>query len=250
HQSGLEASRDNATPERQKLLKELKAHLRPAELLAEVNRAGEQAPREDSTLEVTSYNQNSIWENTANTSQVVGQMAQPAPRAEKGYQERAAQQSKLQNDGTKNIVQKENRTLAGNNFFTSPEAWFGRGQVGPLIGDSVSVSRGPLLRLWLTTADQQDRLVAARLVRVGERGVCQGFLLDWNRLQRVLADEVKDSLPDARFEPMRESPPVHPERTMINLPIEVVPGTAPLAIADPGWTPLRVGLALAWAAAL
>jgi signal transduction histidine kinase len=244
-QSGIEAACDNA-PKREALLNDLKAHLRPADLLAEVNRRGEQLLREDSTLELTNYNQNAIWDNAANA----GQPAQQMKEEKGGYNSRVAQRSKVQNDGAKNTVQQENRTLVGNNLFTSPEAWFGRGQIGPLVGDWVSVSRGPLLRLWLTTADQQDRLIAARLVRVGEREVCQGIVLDWNRLQKVLADEVADLMPDARFEPMRELAPARPERTMINLPIEFVPGMAPPLVADPSWSPVRVGLAVAWAASL
>ncbi|HMF12851.1 MAG TPA: hypothetical protein VKE94_11110, partial [Gemmataceae bacterium] len=250
-QSGIEASCDNATPHRVVLLDQLKASLQPSELLAEVRRRGEQALRADSTLELTNLNPNPAWDNSSNT----GQAAQPAPQSQTkdekgGYQSRAAQQSKLFNDAVKNTGQQENRTVVGGNFFTSPETWFGRGQIGPLVGDSVPVSRGPLVRTWLTNPDREDWLIAARLVHVGEREVCQGILLDWSRLQKVLGDEVADLLPNARFEPIHEMPPAHPERAMINLPIDVVPGMGPLALADPGWTPLRVGLALAWAAAL
>ena len=64
---------------------------------------------------------------------------------------------------------------------------------------------------------------------------------------------------------MRQEQPPHPERTMTALPAELDPGEGPAApppdapgdeppapAAPPalGWTPLRIGLALAWAAAL
>jgi signal transduction histidine kinase len=49
---------------------------------------------------------------------------------------------------------------------------------------------------------------------------------------------------------MRELAPEHPERTMINLPIEFAPGMAPPLLADPSWSPVRVGLGVAWAASL
>src|SRR5262249_38258150 len=68
--------------------------------------------------------------------------------------------------------------------------------------------------------------------------------------------------------PMRAGKPPHPERTMTALPVELDPGAAPALPPEPaqdadpppdlaaglapelGWTPLRIGLALAWAAAL
>jgi signal transduction histidine kinase len=247
-QSGLQASCTNVTPARASLLQEMRIHLPPKELLAEVRRRGEQSPHADSTLELANLGQYQVFDNTG------AQMGQGQPgirNAKDGYQSRAATQSKVQNEGLKNTTQTENRIVAGNNFI-NPEAWFGlgRGKLGPFVGDTISVTRGPLVRTWLQTNDGRERLIAARLVHVGEREVCQGIVLDWEGLQKVLGDEVADSLPAARFEPMRDQEPEHPERTMINLPIEVVPGVPSLSMIDPGWTPLRVGLALAWAAAL
>jgi signal transduction histidine kinase len=102
--------------------------------------------------------------------------------------------------------------------------------------------------LWLTAPGQPDRLVVGRLVRIGPRQVCQGIVLDWPRLQALLQEEVQGLFPEARIEPVRPEVPVDRERTMITLPLQLDPGPAPVAAA--GWTPLRVGLALAWAAAL
>jgi signal transduction histidine kinase len=98
------------------------------------------------------------------------------------------------------------------------------------------------------------------------REVCQGILLDWPRLQKLLAEEIVDLFPQATFLPVRDDVPAHPDRTMTALPVELVPGETPAmelvgaaaGDAEPeltlpaveGWTPLRVGLALAWAAAL
>jgi signal transduction histidine kinase len=245
--SRIDVSCDNVTPRREQLLNELKTHLLPNELLAQVRDRGEQLGRFDSTIELANFNANTYPnDNAINFAQ------QPAPQSMKDvqgtYQTRASQLSKVQNEG-KLSPQKENRDLVGNNV-RDPEAFFARGLPRPTPGDEVAVVRGPLVRLWLMTGDHQERLVAARLVQVGEREVCQGVVLDWERLQKVLGDEVTELLPDARLEPMRSLTPEHPERTMISLPIEVVPVTQPLALVDPGWTPLRVGLALAWVAAL
>jgi signal transduction histidine kinase len=166
---------------------------------------------------------------------------------------------------------------------------------------SVIIRLSPMTPVWLPAGDRGDWLVVARRVeilgRVPEwaavqsawpaaglpmnlavttlcqyrkvpypREVCQGILLDWPKLQELLAEEIGDLFPQARFLPVREESPPHPERTMTALPLEVDPGPPPAVAAPPeprpspepgpepatveGWTPLRVGLALAWAAAL
>src|SRR5262249_15619716 len=77
----------------------------------------------------------------------------------------------------------------------------------------------------------------------------QGIVLDWTRLRSVLYDLVKDRFPEASFLPQREPVPSRPERTMTALPVEMDPGPLPSPAVEP-WTPLRIGLALACAAAL
>jgi signal transduction histidine kinase len=246
-ESGFEASCTNVTPQRAQLLQELQKHLSATDLLSEVRLRGEHTPHADFTMQLANINLNQNLDNS------LSQSAQPAPQVMRGfnsgYQGRVAQQSKVQNEGQKNTAQTENRTVLGNNF-TNPEAWLANGKVGRLVGDNISVTRGPLVRTWVQAGNGRERLIAARLVHVGDNEVCQGIVLDWEPLKGELKDTIKDLLPEARFEPMRDVPPPHPERTMINLPIEVDPGFESLGAIDPGWTPLRVGLALAWAAAL
>jgi signal transduction histidine kinase len=172
--------------------------------------------------------------------------------------------------------------------------------------EQVLVRMGPMTPFWLPAPEGKERLLVVRRVRITSRWaeqldalsgwprtglpasrdvlraalsrsaklphpkeVCQGIVLDWPRLQKLLADEVRDLFPAARILPTREAPPPHPERTMTALPAELDPGEgpaalpplalpeagggeAPAAAASPalGWTPLRIGLALAWAAAL
>jgi signal transduction histidine kinase len=134
------------------------------------------------------------------------------------------------------------------------------------------VSLGPWNALWIRPEAKRDRLVLARRVSIGKKEVAQGILLNWETLHQDLLAEVADLFPDAKLQPVRvdvavrdvalrereeERPPEaelrllppHPERTMASLPLELEPGVLP-AIADPGWSPLRIGLALAWAAAL
>jgi signal transduction histidine kinase len=171
--------------------------------------------------------------------------------------------------------------------------------------EQVLVRLGTMTPLWLSAAEGRERLLVVRRVRISSRWaepldvlacwprtalpasrdvllavlsrtaklphpreVCQGIVLDWPRLQKLLADEVRDLFPAAKILPMRATPPPHPERTMTALPAELDPGEGPAAlpplpppaaeeeVAGPpalpalGWTPLRIGLALAWAAAL
>src|SRR5262249_19089046 len=51
------------------------------------------------------------------------------------------------------------------------------------------------------------------------------------------------------LQPVLPWTPADPERTMSALPVQLVPRPDE-GPAEPGWTPLRIGLALAWAAAL
>jgi signal transduction histidine kinase len=243
--TGIDVSLANVTPRRERLLAELKDHLQPAVLLAQVQEHGDQPALLDNTVELSNF--------AGNNSDVQSQLNQvPAQQTKDagGYQSRAANTVRVQSEG-KLKGEREDRSLAGRNFPRNGEDWFARGLPRPAVGDAVPVSRGPLARLWLTTADDHERLVAARLVTVGERQVCQGIVFDWDRLQQVLAEEIADLFPEARFEAMHARNPPHPERTMINLPVELIPGSVPLLeTVEPGWTPLRSGLATAWATAL
>ncbi len=110
------------------------------------------------------------------------------------------------------------------------------------------VQPGPLTGLWLRGGDA-ERLILARHVEIGKDRVCQGILLDWDKLKDKLAGEVSDLFPEATLQPMHAQEPPHPERTMTALPVELDPGPLP-PLEDPGWTPLRIGLLLAWIAAL
>jgi two-component sensor histidine kinase len=116
------------------------------------------------------------------------------------------------------------------------------------LGLEVEVNLGPMVSLWAPT-DNAEELLLVRLIRIEDREICQGVLLDADRLREILTDEVRDLFPEARLLAVHDATPTQPERTMTALPLELDPGPAP-APADPGWTPLRVGLGFAWVAAL
>lgn len=117
-------------------------------------------------------------------------------------------------------------------------------------GKTETVTLGPMAGVWVDAADGTARLLIARRVNVGAQEMCQAIALNWEALQTLLLAEVADLFPEGRLLPMREDTPSHPERTMTALPVELDPGPSALQVAAVGWTPLRIGLALAWAAAL
>ena len=113
---------------------------------------------------------------------------------------------------------------------------------------AVAVHLGPIRSQWLPAADGKDTLVLVRTARLDNRTVYQGVVIDWERLQDVLRKDVEDLFPEATLVPVKVGEGA-PDRAMTALPVVLEPGPA---AADPHetWTPLRMGLALAWAAAL
>jgi signal transduction histidine kinase len=116
--------------------------------------------------------------------------------------------------------------------------------------ESVTVTQGLTAPLWLHANGGEPILLTARLVQVGDKELCQGILLDWPQLRQALTDEVRDLFPSAEILPVFEDVPLHPERTMTALPLELAPGEPAEALSEENWTPLRIGLAAAWGAAL
>jgi signal transduction histidine kinase len=108
---------------------------------------------------------------------------------------------------------------------------------------------GPLIPFWIASGEQETLLVS-RLVQIGEKRACQVTLVDWPELQSQLAEKVQDLLPAVSLRPVFNGISSFPERAMSALPVELDPGET----AVPGdlmhWTPLRIGLLMAWAAAL
>jgi signal transduction histidine kinase len=125
---------------------------------------------------------------------------------------------------------------------------------------TVEVLLGSMRPVWLPSPEQPEWLFMVRGAKVGGKPVYQGFAIDWPKLQVLLKEEVADLFPDARMVPLAQGEPPHPDRAMTALPVEFDPVVEPLpeqpAPVDPssvppaGWTGLRIGLAIAWAAVL
>ncbi|HXG10921.1 MAG TPA: HAMP domain-containing sensor histidine kinase [Gemmataceae bacterium] len=237
----------NATAQREQTLAELARQLPPARLLSHPQLAGAQPTFRDNIM---------VWASKAlekNEAILNPGPGEPAAQQQLMLQDLANRAGYNYRRGFKdNPVQEQidDLRLAFGNTFHNGEGWFSRAQLRNWCSAQSSITLSPMLPLWLTAADGRELLVVARRVRIDEKQVCQGILLDWPRLQKLLTAEVNSLFPAARIEPMREPTPPHPERTMTALPLQLDPGPLVCEIPEPGWTPLRIGLALAWAAAL
>jgi signal transduction histidine kinase len=105
-----------------------------------------------------------------------------------------------------------------------------------------------LVPVWLSSEGGPEKLLLVRRVEIGSKRFCQGVVVDWPRLQKLLSEQIEDLLVHAKFVPMHDTNPPRPDRTMTALPIEVDPGESTSNLTLPAWTPLRIGLAVAWGA--
>lgn len=114
---------------------------------------------------------------------------------------------------------------------------------------AVNIHLGSMRPQWITAADGTEMLVLVRAAKIDDKTVYQGVILDWPKLEQLLKDEVRDLFPEARLVPVKDASNVSPDRAMTALPVQLDPGPTP-ALPPGGWTPLRLGLVLAWVAAL
>jgi signal transduction histidine kinase len=236
-ESELHAPETNVTPDRRRRCDELARNLPPATLLAAVERTGVQVTREDVLL---------VPANQVPESQVAAQM--PA-RGSGAYEFQRRAQSQNRQPQVMNNVNNDPLGVVPGNFLNNGEAWLSH-PAAAASPERVSINLGPLVPLWLLDEAGQERLLLARLVQIGPKPICQGVVLDAARLEALLADEVRDLFPEARVLPVHEGEPSPPERTLTALPFQLEPGSAWTTLAAPGWTPLRIGVSLAWVAAL
>lgn len=223
------------------VLRDLSQSVTPPVLLAQVRPRATQPRLEDTTLVL----QNSMnYDGQANPNAANQAAQQPVSE----YKTRTAQKLKLQQETKENSKPgNDEDPVALGNVLANGENWLSPAAQRPRRGEKTPVNVGSMAPFWLTTP-QRQWLVVARLVRVGNREVCQGMLLDWPRLQQVLAAEVEDLFPQAQFEARAEEEPS--ESDMTALPVRLDPRPDPDSLLSIGWTPLRFGLALAWVAAL
>jgi len=129
-----------------------------------------------------------------------------------------------------------------------PEVVAGERKPAPVVRP-VAVHLGPMRPRWITAPDGTDHLFLFRTAQVDDKTVYQGVLVDWELLKAALAAQVEDLFPAVELKPVRPAEETAPELTMTSLPVRLDPGP-PLVLPPLGWSPLRIGLVLAWAAAL
>ncbi len=249
----------NVIPERRRILAKLKRELPVAIVLQQAGEHTQPATFHDTAMLLAQnsldnsanppgqpgpYQQNNDLSNTQ-TAQGANPYPNQAPAQE--YMTRRDQTNKLLNQGK--APQRVPKDLALNTVPDNGANWFAPLAARHASGAEVLVNLSPMVPVWLETPAGREHLVLFRLVRIEDTELCQGIVLDASALQAMLAEEVTDLFPEARLLPMREPVPSQPERTMTALPFQLDPGPS-VPPVDPGWTPLRVGLALAWLAAL
>jgi signal transduction histidine kinase len=115
-----------------------------------------------------------------------------------------------------------------------------------VIGD---VHLTPMTPVWFPSADQPDYLLYARLARFGPKELVQGVIVDWPQLRGELQEKVQDLFPDSRLSPLPDDADPNADNVMTALPARL--DTGPTENLPPaGWTPLRLGLGVAWSAVL
>jgi signal transduction histidine kinase len=232
----LPAALRNVTPERRQLLARLQQQLGADHLLALVGSGGARPGQREVALVPGN---NDIPNNRLND----------APGLDSEYANRASVQSQVRQQSLA-MPQRSDPGVALENSQANGENWISGNTVRGLRGKEVTVTLGPMSPFWLTLGDPGEQLVLARRVQIGSREICQGILLDWPGLREVLGQQVRSEFPKTDFRPVHEPKPPHPERTMTALPVEFDPGLVGAATPPAGLTPLRIGLILAWAAAL
>jgi signal transduction histidine kinase len=247
----------NLTADRGRLLDELKKSLSPEDVLAAAReRTREEGGRDATLLLAGRQNANTDRNTDAQVMQPRANNPYPPNLGPLGQAAEAVLQNEAEKRGqyTQEIAQGNRRdekrprpfalnTLEGNNkkLLELPLNWANSAEV--------VISVTPLVPVWMTGKDGSERLLAVRLVRMEDREVCQGVLFDVGRLETVLAEKVQDLLPGATLVPVRRPDEARPDLDMTSLPFRLEAGALTLP-PEPGWTPLRVGLTLAWTAAL
>ncbi len=254
----------NVTPSRKQLLDALRAELLPQNLLVYAEQHAAQTTIRDRVVFAQQVEPVSMSNNAKSPATVEQQ-----DRREFGV--RAGTQSKLgRGYSNESRVQKD---VALFNCADNGEEWLrdnsqksseprsadnplglrpGRtspGLDGTRPSADVVVSMSQMVGLWLPTAAGRSRLMTIRLVRLDDKLVCQGIVLDGEKLGELLAEEVKDLFPGVRVLPVLDTTAEDLPQMMTALPLYLDTGP-PEAVDDAGWSPLRAGLSLAAAASL
>ncbi len=232
----------NVTPERARLLKDLSGRLPVNTLLAALGPKGGVPAVHDKTVMLFTSNYAQLWAQNPH--------AQENNDAETNN--RFQQQLRFQSEfnPARGGRSRDGRDNVTNNIEKQGMNWLDPARKASGTDVEVGVTLSPMVPAWAREG-RREYLLLVRQVEIEQSRdskVCQGIVLEPERLRAMLTAEVADLLPGSSLSPVREAVAPNPERTMATLPFQLDPG--PLALRPaPRWTPLRIGLALAWAAA-
>src|SRR5262249_2623830 len=229
----------NVTPRRAALLKELADQLPVTRLLAALEQKGDLPTVHDKTVMLF----------PGNTTQLMMQNAPQGQNFDPEAVSRFSQQSKVQNEKN-NSSWRDQRDNVLNNVRAQGRNWLSPEDRKAGSNVEVAVTLSPMVPVWvrggqgpsasgqlgrgLETAPQLaetapqlakaapqrreypgDHLLLVRQVQIeGSRDcrVCQGIVLDLERLRALLAAEIHDLFPNATFQPVREASDLDPDR--------------------------------------
>ncbi|MBI4027091.1 MAG: sensor histidine kinase [Verrucomicrobia bacterium] len=106
------------------------------------------------------------------------------------------------------------------------------------------VIEGIMRPLWLS-----GDLLLVRQVTVKGQDYFQGCWLDWPGIRKMLLNNIRDLLPGADLQPLRESSANQEERLLATLPVRLLPGKLSLD-APETLSPIRFALVVAWGCGL
>jgi signal transduction histidine kinase len=247
------------TDARRRLLNDLEKTIPADTLLASIKERKPQQTVHDFTLVpvVNPWDTNPPGNSDGQQPQPAAQ-TQESPRAQNNYRfpnnegGKRSSTAQMAKSEVQTPISRDDRDVAMNTMSNNGSNWFHSNPQRPTGSHQVTVHVSSLCPLWLAAERGEPRLLLVRLVRLEDKEVskevCQGIALDWPKLKSLLYEQVADIFPEADLQPVL-SGTADPERMMSALPVQLVPAL-PDAPADPGWTPLRIGLALAWTAAL
>ena len=240
----------NRTPARGELLSSLSAQLPALELLALVQAESGSLTRQNFALLANT--------NELNANQAYSQMSQQQAVNPAEFGRDLLNRSMLQNpyNAINSAGQQGQSPKAANVFVETPtipqeqSKSSKAGSSNASAGRIVSVSLGSMTPFWNKCGNKSEQLLFMRTAKIENLEICQGVLLDWPQLAARLRQEVQDLFPDVTFHPVSDVQSPQFERTLATLPVLLDPGASSAAESQGGWSAVRFGLVLAWAAAV
>jgi signal transduction histidine kinase len=247
----------NRTPQRQALLDEMRRAYEPKDVVALAQAHTGRSTHQNLAMVATFNNNN---DQLQGFGQNAGFLQAPSPQTSNSIQPDQDFRSRamLQNPGQ--VMNQRQVTMPPNraaNVYVQPDPESNTTKSSKTSGRAASAGRtvavelGHMSPVWQDMKDGSRRLLLLRAATLGGSHACQGVLLDWQLLEEAMRAEIQDLFPAIVFQPVTDpAAPLAAERTLASLPVQLEPEGDAVAPAPATWSPLRMGLVLAWLAAV